>query len=55
MYRQNHPDAIYGAIASAPPVEDMTNNSNSAYYYNWNIWVSISRFQLQNSSADLTK
>ena len=40
MYRQNHPEAIYGAIASAPPVEAISNNSHSHNYWNWNIWVS---------------
>ncbi|KAK7906123.1 hypothetical protein LTR67_000849 [Exophiala xenobiotica] len=39
MYRQNHPEAIYGAIASAPPVEAISNNSHSQNYWNWNIWL----------------
>ncbi|KIV87629.1 hypothetical protein PV11_03161 [Exophiala sideris] len=39
VYRQNHPEAIWGAIASAPPANAITNNSKAQDYYNWNIWL----------------
>lgn len=40
VFRQNMPDTIFGAIASAPPAQGMGNNTKTPGFFNWNIWVS---------------
>jgi len=37
VFRQNHPEAFYGAIASAPPLEGFSTSDPNIY--NFNIWV----------------
>jgi pimeloyl-ACP methyl ester carboxylesterase len=39
VFRQNHPEAFFGAIASAPPIEGLIDDSSDPYRYNWNIWL----------------
>ncbi|KAJ9610426.1 hypothetical protein H2200_005203 [Cladophialophora chaetospira] len=39
VLRQNHPEAFYGAIASAPPAAGIGSDPNSEDWYTWNIWL----------------
>ena len=39
VFRQNHPESFYGAIASAPPVEALSNSTTDLNNFNWAIWV----------------
>ncbi|KUJ08199.1 uncharacterized protein LY89DRAFT_337845 [Mollisia scopiformis] len=39
VFRQNHPEAFYGAIASAPPIEALSNKTTDTDRFNWGIWL----------------
>ncbi|KAE8446449.1 hypothetical protein EG329_011912 [Mollisiaceae sp. DMI_Dod_QoI] len=39
VFRQNHPEAFYGAIASAPPIEAISNKTTDLDRFNWGIWL----------------